>query len=189
MRLLFPSLIAAVFALPVLAPAAHADEAALKALAQGGHAVLVRHAKTDGHAKARVLDPDGNCANEDNLSEEGRAQARRLRARLDQAGAKFDAVLTSPFCRTRETARLVFGRAAVEPNLTALELGTQSEAQACTKAIAALLARHAGKGNVALVTHRPNIDALTMELVEEGEAIVARIGPDGELEVVGRIGR
>ncbi len=47
-----------------------------------------------------------------------------------------------------------------------------------------MLARHAGKGNVALVTHRPNIDALTMEIVGEGEAIVAKmfcdvLSPDG----------
>ena len=54
------------------APAAIADEGALKALSQGGHAVLMRHAKTSGHSKALVLDPNGNCSNEDNLSEDGR---------------------------------------------------------------------------------------------------------------------
>jgi phosphohistidine phosphatase SixA len=174
-------------ALLALAPLARADEAVFKALAQGGHAVLMRHAKIARHAKALVLDAGGNCANEENLSNPGRAQAQRLKAALDKAGVRFDAVLASPFCRTRDTARLAFGRADVDANLTALELGTPDQAQARTKAITALLAGHAGKGNVALVTHRPNIDALTMELVEEGEAVVARIGADGELQIVGRI--
>jgi len=174
-------------ALFVAAPAAQGDEAAIKALTQGGHAILMRHAKISAHAKAMVLDPNGNCANEENLSDDGRAQSGRLKAMLDKAGIKFDAVLTSPFCRAKETAQLAFGGATVDSNLTALEIGTQAQGQARTQAITDLLARHAGKGNVALVTHRPNIDALTMELVEEGEAVVARIQPNGTLDAVGRI--
>jgi phosphohistidine phosphatase SixA len=71
--------------------------------------------------------------------------------------------------------------------LTAPELGPQEPAQARSKAIAALLTRHAGKGNVALVTHRPNVGALTMEIIEEGEAVVAKIQLSAELEPVGRI--
>jgi phosphohistidine phosphatase SixA len=36
----------------------------------------------------------------------------------------------------------------------------------------------------ALVTHRPGVDALTMELVEEGEVIAARIPSSGMLEIL-----
>ena len=181
-KLALVAALAAVYTLPT--SSAFADEAALKALSQGGHAIVMRHAKTSGHSKALVLDPNGNCANEDNLSDEGRAQAERLKRMLDKAGAKFDVVLTSPFCRARETAELTFGQATVDPNLTALELGTPVQAKARSEKITATLARHAGKGNVALVTHRPNVDALTMELVEEGEVIVAKIQPSGMLEVI-----
>ena len=165
-------------------PAATADEAALRALSQGGHAVVMRHAKTSGHSRALVLDPAGNCANEDTLSDEGRAQAQRLRSLLDKAEVRFERVLTSPFCRARETARLAFGDATVEAALTALDLGTAEQARLRTEKINDVLARHAGRSNVALVTHRPNIDALTMELVEEGQVIVAKIQPGGTLEVV-----
>lgn len=176
--------LAAVYVLPT--PSAFADEAALKALSQGGHAIVMRHAKTSGHSKALVLDPNGNCANEDNLSDEGRAQAERLKRMLDKAGAKFDVVLTSPFCRAKETARLAFGSARVDPDLAALELGTAEQAKLRTEKINAVLARQAGKGNVALVTHRPNVDALTMELVEEGEVILAKIQPNGMLDIVSK---
>jgi phosphohistidine phosphatase SixA len=178
----FAAAVAAAFAV-----AAHADEAALRALAQGGHAMVIRHAKVGSHERALVLDPAGICANEANLSAEGRAQAQRFKALLDRAGVRFDLVLTSPFCRARDTATLVFGRAAVDENLTALELGTPEQAQARTRAVTETLARQAGKGNVALVTHRPNVMMLTLEIVEEGEAIVARIRADGELDVVGRL--
>jgi len=173
-------------ALLVAMPIAHADEAAIKAMMQGGHAILMRHAKTSGHSKALVLDPQGNCANEENLSDEGRAQAQRLKM-LDKAGVKFETVLTSPFCRARDTAQLAFGKASVDQNLTALEIGSKEQVQSRTKQMTELLGRHAGKGNVALVTHRPNIDALTMELVEEGEALVAKIQPGGTLDMIARI--
>jgi phosphohistidine phosphatase SixA len=174
-------------ALLVAVPIARADEAAIKAMMQDGHAILMRHAKTSGHSKALVLDPQGNCANEENLSDEGRAQAQRLKSMLDKAGVKFETVLTSPFCRARDTAQLAFGKASVDENLTALEIGSKEQAQARTKQLTELLGRYAGKGNVALVTHRPNIDALTMELVEEGEALVAKIQSGGTLDVVARI--
>jgi phosphohistidine phosphatase SixA len=169
------------------AHSARADEAVLKALASGGHALVLRHAKVEDHALAAVLDPNGNCANEANLSEEGRAQARRLRQMLERAAARFDLVLTSPYCRARETAQLAFGGGTVEAALLPADLGPQADAQAHMQALAQRLARQAGRGNVALVTHRPNVMMLTLELVDEGEAIVARIRDDGELDVVGRL--
>jgi phosphohistidine phosphatase SixA len=177
----------AALALSAMTSMVLADEGSLKALAQGGHVILVRHAAISGHAKALALDPSGNCANEENLSEQGRAQATRLKSMLDRAGVKFDLVLTSPYCRAKETAQLAFGRATVDTNLTALENGTQEQALARSKAITELLAGRVGKGSIAMVTHRPNIDALTLELVDEGEAVVARIQPGGDLDVVGRI--
>jgi hypothetical protein len=36
----------------------------------------------------------------------------------------------------------------------------------------------------ALVTHRPGVDALTMELAEEGEVSVARIPSNGMLTIL-----
>ena len=75
---------AACAALAVAAPAARADDAAVRALSQGGQAILMRHAKASGHARAPVPDPEGNCANEDNLGDEGRVQARRLKATPDK---------------------------------------------------------------------------------------------------------
>ncbi len=184
MRPVFLLAVVAAF-LPLGAVQAQTDP--LAALASGGHVVLMRHALTDGHANALVLDPAGDCSKELVLSADGRRQAERMATRIKALGLRFDAVLASPFCRTRETATLAFGRAEVDPALTALELGSSAEAQARTASIGRRLAGYAGRGNVAVVSHRPNIDALTMEIVEEGEALIARIEPSGELIPVGRI--
>jgi hypothetical protein len=37
------------------------------------------------------------------------------------------------------------------------------------------------------VSHRPNIDQLTMELIADGELLVGRANQRGEIEVLGRI--
>ena len=53
--------------------------------------------------------------------------------------------------------------------------------------IAALIAGHRGSSPVVFVSHRPNIDLLTLELIGEGELIVARANVKGELDVLGKI--
>lgn len=37
------------------------------------------------------------------------------------------------------------------------------------------------------VNHRPNIDAMTMELIDIGELLVGAVGEDGDTEVLGKI--
>ena len=37
------------------------------------------------------------------------------------------------------------------------------------------------------MSHRPNIDQLTMELVDEGELLVGRANASGEIDVLGKI--
>lgn len=37
------------------------------------------------------------------------------------------------------------------------------------------------------MNHRPNIDAMTMELIKIGELLVGSITEDGEIEVLGKI--
>jgi broad specificity phosphatase PhoE len=71
--------------------------------------VLVRHAVTT----PGVGDPPGmrleDCATQRNLSDEGRAEARRLGAAFRARGISVQRLLSSPWCRCLETARLAFG--------------------------------------------------------------------------------
>ena len=50
-----------------------------------------------------------------------------------------------------------------------------------------LLRQHRGQTPIVFVNHRPNIDALTMELLGIGDLLVGRISEDGEVEVFGTI--
>jgi hypothetical protein len=50
-----------------------------------------------------------------------------------------------------------------------------------------LIAGHRGSSPVVFVSHRPNIDLLSLELIDEGELLVARANESGELTVLGKI--
>ena len=50
-----------------------------------------------------------------------------------------------------------------------------------------LIASHRGSPPVVFVSHRPNIDLLSLELIGEGELLVARANEHGELTVLGKI--
>ena len=98
--------------LGALAPGARADGALWALLGRGGHAVLLRHAVTD----TGVGDPPGFrlgvCATQRNLSEQGRSDARRLGEELRARRVPVAGLLSSPWCRCLDTARLAFGRDA-----------------------------------------------------------------------------
>src|SRR2546425_11859919 len=52
-----------------------------------------------------------DCANQRNLIDRGRSDARAAAAAIRHLGIPVERVLASPFCRTVETAQLLFGRA------------------------------------------------------------------------------
>jgi phosphohistidine phosphatase SixA len=170
----------------LLHPSSHAtDEQIWKALRTGGHAVLIRHALAPG-----VGDPPGfklgNCATQRNLSDEGRAQARAIGAAFRNAGIRVDAVLSSRWCRSYDTATLM-DLGTVEP-LEALDSFFRDPAkrEPSTTALGAYLAE-LGNRTVLMVTHQVNITALTGVYPDSSEAVVVAPGDGNGVRVVGRL--
>src|SRR6267142_586103 len=88
--------------------AAQEDTATLwAALRAGGHVALVRHGATAGGAG----DPPGfrldDCATQRNLTDKGRTQARRLGERFRAELVPVGKVLSSQWCRCRDTIALM----------------------------------------------------------------------------------
>ncbi len=50
-----------------------------------------------------------------------------------------------------------------------------------------LIASYRGRVPVVFVSHRPNIDLLTMELIDDGDLLVGRANANGEIDVLGKI--
>ena len=150
-----------------------------------GAIVLFRHANAPG-----VGDPPGHrlsdCSTQRNLDDTGREQARRIGQTFRARKVPVRRVLSSQWCRTRETAELAFpGLVRDEPLFNSF-FEDQSSAPAKTAAALALLKRWRGPGVLVVSTHQVNITALTGATVASGEGVVARVGAGG-LEVVGRV--
>ena len=172
---------------PWLPPAHARDEpgAWRAARAPGAH-LLMRHALAPG-----VGDPAdfslADCAAQRNLNGTGRQQARRIGERLRAAGVKPDRVLTSQWCRCRDTAVLLgLGPVEDQPLINSF-FRNASTRQAQTAGVLDLLRRLDMAGEKALlVTHQVNITALTGIFPASGEILVTRL-EDGRLRALARI--
>jgi phosphohistidine phosphatase SixA len=167
---------------------AGADDAAdaWKALRAGGHVALMRHADAPGG----VGDPPGfrvdDCATQRNLSEKGRVDAEKIGSRLKGEGIAFEKILSSPWCRCIDTARLLnLGTVETEATFGNVVV-LKDQRQTLTTGARALIARWTAGGNLLVVTHGANIQALTGVWLASGEIVVVKGGSD-RTEPVGRL--
>jgi phosphohistidine phosphatase SixA len=165
--------------------AAQAEEGPWALLKQDGAVILFRHANAPGTG-----DPEGfvlgDCSTQRNLDEKGRAEARAIGEAFRSQGIKVGRVLSSQWCRSRETADLAFpGRVTEEPAFNSFFDDRSAEPQA-TAAARDILARWMGQGTLVVVTHQVNITALTGITPRPGEGVVVAM-QDGTVEVLGRL--
>jgi broad specificity phosphatase PhoE len=171
------------------APNASSQTDAWALLRQPGLVVFMRH--SDAPGDGGYGDPPGfrleDCTTQRNLSDEGRAHARRTGEAFRSRGVVFDRVLSSPWCRCKETASLATGQAAELFVALSNLVGRSEHRDAQVKAIKAYLAGLDGKTRVLLVTHGIVINALTGIQPASGEMVIIRPDPGGEPKVIGRL--
>ncbi len=175
------SLICAVFSLlaVTMTKNVYANDDLWNALKEGGKVVLMRHAPVDrGKDKGNSLLRDPSCLKERNLSYQGRRNAEVIGSRFRERNVPVDEVLHSPFCRTTETAQLAFGDAIPADYLFLLEVLSANEVEQQTEILNRVINTYEGKGNLILVTHAPNINAISFELMKFLDLLV--IDPNGE---------
>ncbi|MCI1190320.1 histidine phosphatase family protein [Calidifontimicrobium sp. SYSU G02091] len=169
-------LLLAALAAPALARAAGDD--VVDALRAGGVVAAFRHALAPG-----TFDPPGfrlgDCATQRNLSDDGRAQARRLGEWFRARGLEPAAVRSSPWCRCIDTAQLAFGRHVV---WDALASPTGADATTRERRIAqlrdALAAVPAARFEV-WVTHQFVLNDLTGNSTSSAEGLLLKAATDG----------
>ena len=173
--------------LGTLSLAAQADEALWKLLRDGGQVLFIRHATTT----PGVGDPPGfrldACATQRNLSEEGRAAARRLGETLRARNVPVGEVFSSPWCRCHETARLAFGREASTWIALSNLFGRRENAEAQVREMRARIGAWRGKGNLVLISHGSTALPLTGISPQQAEIIVLTPGGGERFTVAGRI--
>jgi phosphohistidine phosphatase SixA len=148
--------------------------------------VLIRHTQPAG-GNPLTWDESGGCKGESMLTVEGKAHARKIGEAFAMHGIK-PFVISSPMCRCRDTARIAFGETLVtDAALREIATVGRERTSAFERKAQSLIASHRGSSPVVFVSHRPNIDLLSLELIGEGELLVARANEDGVLTVLGKI--
>ncbi len=166
--------------------AAHAQDNLIAALRTSGHLGLMRHSTAPGSD-----DPPnfrlGDCSTQRNLSAGGREQAQAIGARLRAAGLTNARLVSSQWCRTLDTARLL-GLGAVEelPALNSL-VSYPGQSAAMTADVRRWIQQQDLTRPTILVTHQVNIAAIVNVYPDEGGIIVVQRMPSGELRVLGTI--
>ena len=155
-------------------------------LSEPGIVAVVRHAHAPGTGDPASFTLD-DCATQRNLGARGRQQAREIGAAIRAAGAIVDRVLTSQWCRCRDTARLLdLGPVEDLPALNSF-FRNPARADRQTADLRQFLSGLPPGAAVVLVTHYVNIKSLTGRGVASGEVLLLEIGRAGTISVVDEI--
>jgi phosphohistidine phosphatase SixA len=168
-------------------------ETLVNALRRGGYVIYFRHATTDRSQTDTQPQNLDNCQKQRNLNEQGRVEARTIGESLASLSIPIGRVLSSGYCRARETAQLAFGQAVITPDLTGFPQSLRDQRIA---ALARMLStRPLPRTNTVLVAHGFNLTNTADITISEGEAavfapigagrfaLVARIQPEGWVEL------
>ena len=139
-------------------------------LRKGGYVIYVRHTKTDFSQKDTTSNYD-DCTHQRNLTDAGREQAKGIGVAFKALGIPVGRVVASPYCRTRETAQLAFGK---------YERADHYEtAKSMTKDL--LSAIPADGPNTVIVAHGFIMRDIAHVILEEGDAYIFKpTGPNDQ---------
>ncbi|MFO8153674.1 histidine phosphatase family protein [Thioalkalivibrio sp.] len=175
-------LLAALLFIPA-ALAAEGPAPLIEEMQAGGLVIYWRHAKTDRSQRDTDLSDINRCETQRNLNAEGRREARRVGQAFERHGIPVGDVLTSDFCRNRDTAELAFGRYERLDGLFNLP-ATRDPArrERLVSALREMLATPPADAaeNTVIVGHNLNLRAAANVFVDEGGiAVFQPLGGDG----------
>ena len=157
-------------------------------LQRGGLFIVMRHGADKGKDDPAVVLAD--CATQGALTDAGRRDLVAMAADLAALRLPIGDVLASPYCRTLETARLVFGNATpsdvlVRPPGAAALASDDARVAALRQLLGAV---PQGRTDTVLVTHSEVIRAILGLDAIVGESIIVRPNVAGGYTVLARIG-
>lgn len=161
----------------------------VRALQHGGYVIYFRHAATDQSKPDSDRLDLKNCATQRNLSEKGREQSRVIGKAFSDLGIKVSSVLSSPYCRCIDTAKIAFGKATVVHDLEFAMAKNEADTKRLGKALRKYLGATPQRGtNTVIVAHSANLkEAVGIWPQPEGAAHVFE-SQGGAIKYVARVG-
>ena len=152
----------------------HASEQNWKPAQDGDKIILIRHAKAPGGG-----DPEGfkidDCKTQRNLNRVGINQSKKIGKLFKQYKVPVDQVLSSQWCRCKDTAKYAFGdyKEFTALNSTFQSPYNKNEGKQL-KELYNYVKKWNGKGkNLVLITHYSIITAVTTAVPSSGEMVIA----------------
>ena len=164
------------------APTLQAGDDIWNSLKEGGKVVLMRHAQVS-RGKGLLRDP--SCRKEQMLRKKGKEDAKKVGEEFRRHNIQIAAVYHSPYCRTTDTAHIAFGGGQPADYLYVLNALSDEEANKRTALMNEIIGSFTGPGNLVLITHNPNIQAVSFEELKQGEFVVLQPKGGGEFDELG----
>ncbi len=175
-------------------PAVAADTLAglgevLGELRRGGYVIYFRHGPTDQAGASDEAADLAKCETQRNLSAEGREQATQVGKAFKALKIPVDTVLAGPLCRTKDTARLAFGKFAVDNDLNYAIGVDADETKRLALSLRRMLSTPPVKGtNAVVISHTANLrEAAGIWPKVEGVAYVFQPLPGGQFKPVAMV--
>jgi phosphohistidine phosphatase SixA len=161
-------------------------------LRQGGHIIYFRHGPTDSSQRDANPYDMTDCRTQRNLTEQGRNQAAAIGIHLRNLQIPVGEVISTPFCRAREYAYLLFGRVSqLDAKLIGPDVPLAPDVErANTEAFQQQLRAAAPPPgqNLVFVAHSPAMrNAVGVDLSVEGSAAILVPVPGALPTLVARI--
>lgn len=158
-------------------------------LRKGGFVIYFRHGATDQTGSGDEVTDLMKCETQRNLSAEGRAQATQTGKAFRALRIPVGTVTASPFCRTKDTAKLAFGHFTVSNDLASAIGANAGETTQFTESLRRMLSTPPAKAtNAVIVSHNSNLrEATGIWPKPEGVAYVFRPLPEGRFEAIAMV--
>ncbi|WP_018141796.1 histidine phosphatase family protein [Thioalkalivibrio sp. ALJ7] len=176
-------LILLVFPLAIVSADSLEPEALLERMQEGGLVIYWRHAATDRSQRDTDLSDMSRCEVQRNLNDHGRDQARKVGKGFDDHAIPVERILTSPFCRNIDSARIAFGEESWEVREDLFNVPPVRDRQRQQDLVTALqrylvTAPEDAEKNVVIVGHNINLQRAARVQIDEGEIAVFEPGGD-----------
>jgi len=161
----------------------------IEALRKGGLVILMRHMSTDSFVPEEGSHDNLNCANQRNLDERGKQEAKEIGAAFENLRIPVGAVLTSPYCRCVDTGKLAFGKGTPSEDLAVFDELSGPDKEERGKLIRRLLNTEPTDGlNTVLITHTGTLlYTFGLQTRPEGIAHIFRPAEFGNAVYLGRV--
>ena len=153
----------------------------LSQIQEGGYVLFIRHGPTDSAYPDQVPVDLNDCTTQRPLTDAGRQLMMQMGEYIRQAGIPIGKIYSSPLCRAKETADLLFGqgRYEVDNGLMYVAALTDAEKQPIIARTQTLLSSAVTPGvNRVLVAHGPNMVEVMEYFPVEGTLVIIEAGED-----------